>query len=73
VDPALFEALRGLRREIAAARGIPPYLVFSDATLREMAARRPRTLEELRTVKGVGDRKLVEFGAAFLAACTSAA
>lgn len=73
VDPALFDALRSLRRELASARGIPPYLVFSDATLRDMAARRPGTLEELRAVKGVGDRKLAEFGAAFLAACVSGA
>jgi ATP-dependent DNA helicase RecQ len=69
VDPALFERLRAVRKDLAAARGIPPYLVFSDATLREMAARRPQTLVALREVKGVGDRKLAEFGEAFLAAC----
>lgn len=73
VDPALFEALRGVRKQLAAARGIPPYLVFSDATLREMAAVRPQTLQAMRAIKGVGDRKLAEFGQAFLAACAEAA
>ena len=69
VDPALFENLRAVRKQIASARGMPPYLVFSDATLREMASRRPQSLSALREVKGVGDKKLAEFGAAFLAVC----
>ncbi|MFM8640461.1 MAG: HRDC domain-containing protein [Planctomycetota bacterium] len=53
---------------MASARGVPPYLIFSDATLLELASRRPRTLEELATVKGVGEKKLADLGPAFLAA-----
>jgi len=68
VDTALFDRLRALRRDLASARGVPPYLIFSDATLLELASRRPRTLEELATVKGVGEKKLADLGPAFLAA-----
>lgn len=66
VDRDLFEDLRKLRREIADARRVPPYVVFSDATLREMAARRPATPEEMLEVKGVGAKKLEDLGPAFL-------
>jgi ATP-dependent DNA helicase RecQ len=66
-DPMLFEALRGLRRAIAEERGVPPYLVFSDASLRDMARLRPRTREMLREVKGVGAWKCETFGDRFLA------
>jgi ATP-dependent DNA helicase RecQ len=68
VDTSLFERLRALRRELAAQRGVPPYVIFSDATLLEMAARRPGTLEEMAAVRGVGERKLADLGPAFLAA-----
>lgn len=73
VDPALFDALRMLRKQIAAERKIPPYLVFSDATLREIATVKPTTLQAFRSIKGVGDKKLAEFGAAFIDhfTCTS--
>jgi ATP-dependent DNA helicase RecQ len=64
----LFEALRSLRRQLAEERGVPPYVVFSDATLREMARRRPTTREELRGVRGVGDWKCEVFGDHFLSA-----
>ncbi len=67
-DRELFEALRRLRRELAEARGVPPYVVFSDATLREMVRLRPGTREEFLGVKGVGEWKCEEFGARFLAA-----
>jgi superfamily II DNA helicase RecQ len=67
-DRELFEALRRLRRELAEARGVPPYVVFSDATLREMVRLRPGTREEFLDVKGVGEWKCEEFGARFLAA-----
>ncbi|WP_237068409.1 DNA helicase RecQ [Microbulbifer guangxiensis] len=70
VDPAdqpLWEALRNCRREIAEARGVPPYVVFHDATLREMLATRPQTPEALLAISGVGDSKLQRFGDAFLA------
>jgi ATP-dependent DNA helicase RecQ len=64
-DP-LFDALRALRREIAQEAGVPPYVVFHDATLREMAARRPASLAELGEVSGVGARKLEAYGQAFI-------
>ncbi|MBU6265957.1 MAG: DNA helicase RecQ [Sphingomonadales bacterium] len=66
-DP-LFDALRTLRRDLAQEAGVPPYVIFHDATLREMAARRPATLRELGEVSGVGARKLEAYGEAFLAA-----
>ena len=66
-DEALFEALRTLRRTMAAERGIPPYLIFSDASLREMARERPVTQEMFLQIKGVGLRKLQELGPRFLA------
>jgi ATP-dependent DNA helicase RecQ len=47
---------------------VPPYVIFSDATLLELAARKPRTLEEFATVKGVGEKKLADLGETFLAA-----
>ncbi|MBI2162280.1 MAG: RecQ family ATP-dependent DNA helicase [Candidatus Rokubacteria bacterium] len=71
-DRELFEALRRLRRELAEARGVPPYVVFGDATLREMVRLRPSTREEFLGVKGVGEWKCEEFGARFLAAIAAA-
>ncbi len=68
VDEGLFEALRSLRRELARERGVPPYLIFNDRSLAEMASRRPRTLVELLAVKGVGEKKAADLGPAFLAA-----
>jgi ATP-dependent DNA helicase RecQ len=65
-DP-LFEALRELRRSLAAEAGVPPYVVFHDATLREMATARPASLAALGEVGGVGARKLAAYGEAFLA------
>jgi ATP-dependent DNA helicase RecQ len=67
VDRDLFEDLRELRREIADARGVPAYVVFGDATLRELARHRPRTPEEMLEVHGVGEKKLADHGEAFLA------
>ena len=65
-DP-LFDALRSLRRELAQEAGLPPYVIFHDSVLREMAATRPASLAELGKVGGVGDRKLAAFGHRFLA------
>jgi ATP-dependent DNA helicase RecQ len=62
-----FEALRALRKELADRAGVPPYVVFHDATLREMAERVPRDAAALGTVQGVGAAKLERYGAAFLA------
>ena len=67
-DEALFEALRSLRKGIADAMGKPPYVVFSDATLRDMCARRPATDEEFLEVSGVGLTKLKRYGEDFMAA-----
>ena len=64
----LFEALRAVRSGFAKAEGVAAFMVFPDRTLIDMATSRPRTLAELRAVQGVGDRKLVRYGAAFLAA-----
>ncbi|MBV8645219.1 MAG: RecQ family ATP-dependent DNA helicase, partial [Candidatus Eremiobacteraeota bacterium] len=66
-DRDLFAALRMLRREIAAERDVPPYVVFSDAVLRAMARDVPRTPAQLRAISGVGEKKLADFGARFLA------
>ncbi|MBE6998059.1 MAG: DNA helicase RecQ, partial [Ruminococcaceae bacterium] len=62
----VFEALRTLRREIADREGIAAYMVFSDATLRDMAAKLPRNAEELLDVSGVGNFKLEKYGRDFL-------
>jgi ATP-dependent DNA helicase RecQ len=66
-DP-LFDALRTCRRELAQDAGVPPYVIFHDSTLREMAEQRPATIHELGTVSGVGQKKLDAYGDAFLAA-----
>jgi ATP-dependent DNA helicase RecQ len=71
VDRELFESLRELRRRLAEERAWQPYLVFSDATLRELARCRPSTLERMRLVYGVGATKLRDFGQAFLEAIVS--
>jgi ATP-dependent DNA helicase RecQ len=65
-DP-LFEALRELRRDLAAEAQLPPYVIFHDASLREMAAARPATRAELARIGGVGSRKLDAYGDSFLA------
>jgi ATP-dependent DNA helicase RecQ len=67
-DDPLFEALRTCRRDIAKAAGVPPYVVFHDSTLREMAELRPISLTALGRVSGVGEAKLERYGEAFLAA-----
>ncbi len=66
VNETLFQRLRQLRRTLADSADVPAYIVFSDATLREMAARAPQTLEELSRVNGVGEKKLKAYGEAFL-------
>jgi ATP-dependent DNA helicase RecQ len=65
-DP-LFEALRSLRRDLAAEAQLPPYVIFHDAVLREMAAARPTSLRDLGKLPGIGARKLESYGDAFLA------
>ncbi len=68
VDRGMFEHLRSVRRKLAAKRGVPPYIIFGDVTLREMAASNPTSLDDLRGIRGVGERKLADFGKAFLKA-----
>jgi ATP-dependent DNA helicase RecQ len=72
-DQKVFERLRALRREIAAAEGVPPYVVFGDTALRQMASRRPGNEDALLRVSGVGQVKLQRYGAAFLQAIAEAA
>jgi ATP-dependent DNA helicase RecQ len=66
VDDPLFEALRARRRELAQAAGVPPYVIFHDAVLRDMARLRPDSLGELGRIAGIGARKLDAYGQAFL-------
>ncbi len=68
-DP-IFAALRAERKALADEQGIPPYLIFSDKTLREMAAVIPQSLETLATISGVGEHKLNKYGEAFLKTLT---
>ncbi len=65
-DP-LFEALRARRRDLAREAGVPPYVIFHDSTLREMAELKPTTLHALARVSGVGAAKLERYGEAFVA------
>jgi ATP-dependent DNA helicase RecQ len=64
---ALFERLRALRKRLADEHGLPPYVVFHDATLREMAERRPLTLNQFAELPGVGQAKLARYGDQFIA------
>ncbi len=65
-DLELFEALKSLRLQLAQERKVPAYVVFSDATLIEIATRRPSSLEEMLGITGIGPTKLERYGAAFL-------
>ncbi|MBI1920372.1 MAG: DNA helicase RecQ [Geobacter sp.] len=65
-DEELFHALRALRKRLADEQHVPPFVVFNDATLVEMAANRPTEIEELALVNGVGKHKLGRYGAEFL-------
>jgi ATP-dependent DNA helicase RecQ len=69
-DP-LFEALRELRRNLAREAGVPPYVIFHDSTLRELAAKRPRSEADLADISGIGARKREAYGPAFLEAVAS--
>jgi ATP-dependent DNA helicase RecQ len=65
-DAGLFNLLRNLRREHAEAENVPPYVIFSDTTLKEMSAYLPQTLEELSQISGWGVFKLEKYGSSFL-------
>jgi ATP-dependent DNA helicase RecQ len=66
-DAGLFERLRALRKKLADERQVPAFVVFSDRALQDMAARKPRTRDELLDVHGVGRKKLEEYGDFFIA------
>ncbi len=65
-DNPLFEALRTCRRDLAKEAGVPPYVIFHDSVLREMAAQRPTSRSALMHLSGIGARKLEAYGDAFL-------
>jgi ATP-dependent DNA helicase RecQ len=65
-DQALFDALRIKRKQLADAAGVPPFVVFSDATLAEMARLLPKDADQLHTISGVGELKLSRYGRSFL-------
>lgn len=65
-EHALFEDLRVWRRAEAQARAVPPFVIFADTVLQSVARARPRTLSGLRDIKGIGERKLADFGATLL-------
>ena len=65
-DHGLFEELRQLRKELASKENVPPFIIFSDASLKDMALKLPRTEEEFLEVKGVGMQKFERFGSMFL-------
>jgi ATP-dependent DNA helicase RecQ len=64
-DSALFDSLRRFRYALAKERAIPPYLIFHDTVLRDMARLRPTNAEALSSIRGIGDRKLADFGQLF--------
>jgi ATP-dependent DNA helicase RecQ len=64
----MFEQLRAWRGAVAKEQGLPAYVIFHDATLREIATRRPSTLSELGSISGIGENKLAKYGEQVLAA-----
>ena len=65
-DQPLFEALRARRLQLAREQGVPPYVIFHDRTLREMATQRPVNEDSLGSISGVGEQKLTRFGRIFI-------
>jgi len=65
-DEAVWQALRETRLRLAREQGVPPYVIFHDATLQEMLSKRPQSMSEFATISGVGERKLLRYGEAFL-------
>jgi ATP-dependent DNA helicase RecQ len=66
LDKDLFDVLRDVRLRLARERGVPPYVIFHDTTLKEMVERRPKTIDDLHELYGVGVKKAADFGDAFL-------
>ncbi len=71
LEEELFEVLRKLRRDIAQKKGLPPYIIFADATLNEMVDEKPVTAEAFRNISGVGEQKMKQYGKEFMAAIRS--
>jgi ATP-dependent DNA helicase RecQ len=67
INVGLWEALRECRRELAEEQGVPPYVIFHDSTLVEMCSVAPKTLDAFSKLSGVGERKLMKYGEAFIA------
>lgn len=65
-DQGLFNHLKAVRLKMARKRNIPPFIIFSDSSLKEMAKKKPKTEEEMLDIKGVGDKKLIQYGDMFL-------
>jgi len=65
-DVEMYDKLRSLRTEIASKKGIPPYIVFSDKTLKDLSAKAPQSKEEMLAVHGIGEVKFERYGEAFL-------
>ncbi len=72
-EERVFQSLRGLRKQLADEASVPPFVIFSDATLRDMARRTPRSRAEMLNVSGVGTAKFEKYGPAFLAVTRAAA
>ncbi len=70
-EATLFESLRDLRTMLAKAQGVPPYVIFHDRALQEMAAYRPASLDGMRSITGIGEMKLERYGQLFLDTLTS--
>ena len=68
----LYDQLRELRTRLAKERGVPPYIIFPDRTLKEMAHYRPKTMDEFKQLNGVGEKKAQRYGTEFLNAVSSA-
>jgi ATP-dependent DNA helicase RecQ len=66
-DEPLWEALRAMRTQLADKAGVPPYVIFHDATLQEMVSKRPKSPADMRYISGVGDQKIKRYGKMFLA------
>jgi ATP-dependent DNA helicase RecQ len=65
-DHDLFERLRAVRLRLARARNVPPYVIFHDTTLRELARLKPTSMDELSGIYGIGESKAARFGEAFV-------
>lgn len=65
-DPSLMEKLKNVRAELAKKYGVPAFMIFNDATLREMVIKRPKTVEQMKDISGVGSAKLKKYGDVFL-------